>query len=368
MRIGIPKEIKTLESRVSLTPESVRSLTASGHEVFVETRAGVGSGFPDADYLAAEAQIVPAAADVFARAELIVKVKEPQLQECDLLGPQHVLFTYLHLAAVPEIARALCQSGCTAIAYETVTAPTGGLPLLKPMSAVAGRLAVQAGATALQKSQGGSGILISGAAGMAPAKVLILGAGVAGSNAATVALGLQADVTVVDHTLKNRERVAAELGPDLNTAAPEQIPELVTDADLIIGAALVAGASAPKLITRDMLRRMRPGSVLVDISIDQGGCFETSRPTTLAEPTFVVDGIVHYCVTNMPGDVPRTSTYALNHATLPFVQVLADKGWEQACQDDPHLANGLNISGGEIRHSAVEKALRAGAVDDNPPF
>jgi len=359
MRVGIPKEIKTLESRVGLSPESVRSLSASGHEVFVETQAGVGSGFPDADYVAAGAQIVPAAA-VFTCAELIVKVKEPQLHECKLLGPQHVLFTYLHLAAVPDIARALCHSGCTAIAYETVTAPEGGLPLLRPMSAVAGRLAVQAGATALQKSQGGSGILISGAAGMAPARVLILGAGVAGSNAATVALGLQADVTVVDRTQKNRERVAAELGADLKTAAPEQIPELVIDADLIVGAALVAGGTAPKLVARDMLQHMRPGSVLVDISIDQGGCFETSRPTTLAEPTFVIDGIVHYCVTNMPGDVPRTSTYALNHATLPFVQALANDGWEQACQDDPHLANGLNVRGGEICHPAVVEALQSG--------
>ena len=360
MLIGIPKEIKTLESRVGLSPESVRSLAASGHEIFVETQAGVGSGFPDADYVAAGAQIVPAAADVFASAELIVKVKEPQLQECEMLGPQHTLFTYLHLAAVPDIARALCLSGCTAIAYETVTAPTGGLPLLKPMSAVAGRLAVQAGATALQKSQGGSGILISGAAGMAPAKVLILGAGVAGSNAATVALGLQAGVTVADRTQANRERLAAELGSDLKTVAPEQIPELVTDADLIIGAALVAGASAPQLVTRDMLRRMRPGSVLVDISIDQGGCFETSRPTTLAEPTFVVDGIVHYCVTNMPGDVPRTSTFALNHATLPYVQALADKGWKQACEDDPHLADGLNVRAGEICYPAVAEALKSG--------
>ena len=357
MHIGVPKEIKVLESRVGLSPESVRSLTGAGHEVLVETRAGVGSGCPDADYVDAGAQIVTGAADVFARAELIVKVKEPQLSECKLLGPQHVLFTYLHLAAVPDIARALCQSGCTAIAYETVTAATGGLPLLKPMSAVAGRLAIQAGATALQKSQGGSGILISGAAGMAPAQVLILGGGVAGSNAATVALGLQADVTVVDHTPQNRERLMAELGPALQTAAPEQIPELAANADLIVGAVLVAGATAPKLITRDMLQGMRPGSVLVDISIDQGGCFETSRPTTLAEPTFVVDGIVHYCVTNMPGDVPRTSTYALNHATLPFVQALADRGWEQACKDDPHLADGLNVHAGEISHPAVAEAL-----------
>jgi alanine dehydrogenase len=348
MRIGVPTEIKVLESRVGLIPGSVRSLTDAGHEVFVQTQAGTGSGFPDADYLDAGAQIVPGADAVFERAELIVKVKEPQLVECELLRPHHVLFTYLHLAAVPDIARALCESGCTAIAYETVTAPTGGLPLLKPMSAIAGRVAVQAAATALQKSQGGSGILLSGASGMAPARVLILGAGVAGSNAAAVACGMQADVTVVDHTPRNRERLKAELGERLKTAAPEQIPELAVEADVIIGAALVSGAAAPKLITRDMLKHMRPGSVLVDISIDQGGCFETSRPTTLAEPTFVVDGIVHYCVTNMPGDVPRTSTCALNDVTLPFVMALADKGWEQACKDDPHLAAGVNVRGGEI--------------------
>jgi alanine dehydrogenase len=352
MRIGVPKEIKVLESRVGLIPDSVRALTDTGHEVYVQTQAGCGSGFKDADYLAAGAQIVPAADVVFAHAELIVKVKEPQLEECELLRPQHVLFTYLHLAGVPDIARALCQSGCTAIAYETVSSPMGGLPLLKPMSAIAGRMAIQVAATALQKSQGGSGILLSGAAGMAPARVLILGAGVAGSNAAAVALRLQADVTVVDRTLQNCERLRAELGVHLKTAAPEQIPELATEADVIIGAALIVGAAAPKLITRDMLRCMRSGSVLVDISIDQGGCFETSRPTTLTEPTFVVDGIVHYCVTNMPGDVPRTSTCALNHVTLPFVKALADKGWEQACKDDPHLAAGLNVCGGEICYSS----------------
>ena len=358
MRVGVPKEIKVLESRVGLSPESVRSLTSAGHAVFIETQAGVGSGCADADYIAAGAQIVAAANDVFVQAELIIKVKEPQLQECALLGPQHVLFTYLHLAAVPDIASALCESGCTAIAYETVTASTGGLPLLQPMSAVAGRVAVQAGATALQKSNGGSGILLGGAVGMSPARVLILGAGVAGSNAATIAVGMQADVTVVDRTPRNRERLRASLGDRLHTAGPEQIAELAVAADLIIGAALVAGAAAPKLITRELVRRMRPGSVLVDISIDQGGCFETSRPTTLAEPTFVVDGVLHYCVTNMPGDVPRTSTYALNSATLPFVQVLAEKGWEQACKDDPQLANGLNVHAGEIRHPAVAEALQ----------
>jgi alanine dehydrogenase len=346
MRIGVPKEIKVLESRIGLTPESVRTLTAAGHEVLVQSQAGTGSGFRNADYRDAGAQIVSTAVEVFAGAELIVKVKEPQLEECELLRPNHILFCFLHLAAVPDIARALCESGCTAIAYETVTASRGGLPLLTPMSAIAGRVAIQAGATALQKSQGGSGILMSGAPGMPPARVLILGAGVAGSNAAEVAAGMQADVTVVDPTPENRERLQAKLGERVKVAAPEQISELATAADLIIGAALVVGAAAPKLITRDMLRTLRPGSVLVDISIDQGGCFETSRPTTLAEPTFVVDGIVHYCVTNMPGDVPRTSTYALNHVTLPFVKALADKGWEQACKHDPHLAAGTNVCGG----------------------
>jgi alanine dehydrogenase len=356
MRIGVPKEIKVLESRVGLTPESVGALAGSGHAVLVQAGAGEGSGFTDAEYRAAGAQILPDAADVFAESQLIVKVKEPQLDECAMLGPQHVLFTYLHLAAVPDIARALCESGCTAIAYETVTAPAGGLPLLKPMSAVAGRLAVQAGATALQKSQGGSGILLSGAAGMEPARVLILGAGVAGGNAAEVAVAMQAAVTVIDRTPANFDRLRLRLVEQhgegfvrrLAAGHPGEIPELLSGADLVVGAVLVAGAAAPKLVTRAMLGAMRPGSVLVDIAIDQGGCFETSRPTTLAEPTYVVDGIVHYCVTNMPGDVPRTSTVALNHATLPFVQALAARGWEQACANDPHLASGVNVQGGKI--------------------
>jgi len=360
MKIGVPKEIKVLESRVGLGPESVRALTAAGHHVIVESEAGVGSGFSDADYTVAGARIAGSAGAVFDDAELIVKVKEPQLMECKLLRPDHILFTYLHLAAVPEIAHALLRSGCTAIAYETVTAPNGSLPLLQPMSAIAGRLAIQAGATALQKSHGGSGILLSGAAGVAPARVLIIGAGTAGSNAAAVALGMQAHVTVVDRTAKNLERIVSELGARLRTAAPEQIADLAPRADLIVGAALIAGARAPKLITRDMLSLMRPGSVLIDISIDQGGCFETSRPTTLADPTFIVDGIVHYCVTNMPGDVPRTSTYALNHATLPFVQALAARGWEQASADDPHLAAGLNVRAGKICHPAVAQALQMG--------
>lgn len=355
MRIGVPKEIKVLESRVGLTPESVQALTEAGHEVLVETGAGSGSGFGDDAYTRAGATIMQTAAEVFKAASLIVKVKEPQPEECRRLGPDHCIFTYLHLAAVPDIAQALIDSGCTAIAYETVTDEHGGLPLLKPMSAVAGRVAIQAGATALQKSQGGSGILISGAAGMPAAKVLVLGAGTVGSNAAEVALGMQAEVTVVDHTPANLERLQRQLGDRLATASPEAIPALVAEADLVIGAALARGAAAPKLITRDMLKTMRAGSVLVDISIDQGGCFETSKPTTLAEPTYVVDGIVHYCVTNMPGDVPRTSVYALNHATLPFVQALADKGWEQACADDPHLAAGVNVSGGEMRLDVLQR-------------
>jgi len=348
MRIGVPREIKVLENRVGLTPASVRALTARGHEVIVQTMAGAGSGFQDEDYRDAGARLVPTAADVFTAAELIVKVKEPQLDECALLRPHHVLFTFLHLAAVPAIAKSLCESGCTAIAYETVISPAGGLPLLRPMSAIAGRLAVQAGATALQKSQGGSGILLSGGAGMPQASVLILGAGVAGSNAAEVAVGMQAAVTVVDRMPANLTRLQAQLGERLQIAAPEQIPQRLPAADLVIGAVLVAGAAAPKLVTRAMLKTMRPGAVLVDIAIDQGGCFETSRPTTLAEPTFVVDGILHYCVTNMPGDVPRTSTHALNEVTVPFVLALAAKGWEKACSDDPHLAAGVNVRSGEL--------------------
>lgn len=347
MRIGVPTEIKVLESRVGLTPDSVGALTAAGHEVLVQSGAGERSGFSDAAYQEAGATIVADAPAVFAQGELIIKVKEPQLNECELLGAGHVLFTYLHLAAVPEIEQALRDSGCTAIAYETVTSPDGRLPLLEPMSAVAGRLAVQAGASALQKSQGGSGVLISGAAGMPPAEVLILGAGVAGRNAAEVAAGLGASVTILDRQPAKVRQLASQLGKQLHAIESAELAERVAKSDLVIGAALVAGKVAPQLVTRDMLRTMRPGSVVVDIAIDQGGCIETSRPTTLASPTFVEEGIVHYCVTNMPGDVPRTSTVALNHVTLPFVQALAAKGWRQACQDDPHLASGLSVQGGQ---------------------
>jgi len=357
MRIGVPREIKVLENRVGLTPASVRALTARGHEVIVQTMAGAGSGFQDADYRNAGARLVPTAADVFTAAELIVKVKEPQLDECALLRPHHVLFTFLHLAAVPAIARALCESGCTAIAYETVTSPAGGLPLLRPMSAIAGRLAVQAGATALQKSQGGSGILLSGGAGMPQASVLILGAGVAGSNAAEVAVGMQAAVTVVDRMPANLTRLQAQLGERLQIAAPEQIPQRLPAADLVIGAVLVAGAAAPKLVTRAMLKTMRPGAVLVDIAIDQGGCFETSHATTHADPTYVVDGIVHYCVANMPGAVPRTSAFALNNATLPFALAIADKGARQAMLDNPHLLAGLNVCNGKVTYEDVARDL-----------
>lgn len=357
MRIGVPTEIKPLESRVGLTPESVAALVAAGHELRIQSGAGMGSGFTDDEYRSAGGRLEPSARAVFEGSELIVKVKEPQLSECALLTPQHVIFCYLHLVAVPEVARALCDSGCTAIAYETVTSPEGGLPLLRPMSAIAGRLSIQVGAAALQKSQGGSGILMAAGAGMPAVRVLVIGAGVAGSNAAQVAHAMGAEVTIVDRSSASREKVRHKFGNAVTTAAPDAIAELVRDADLVIGAALIPGAAAPKVISLSMLKTMRPGSVLVDVSIDQGGCFETSRPTTLAESTFVVDGIVHYCVTNMPGDVPRTSTVALNRATLPYVQAIAGSGWVQACETDPHLARGVNVSEGRICNEAVAAAL-----------
>ena len=359
MKIGVPKEIKTLENRVGLIPASVQELTAAGHEVIVETLAGFGIGFGDTDYQDAGARITSDAASVFAEAELIVKVKEPQLEECRMLRPEQTLFTYLHLAADPAQATALCESGATAIAYETVTADDGSLPLLTPMSEVAGRMAVQVGATSLQKAHGGSGILLGGVPGVAPAKVVILGGGVAGSNAAQMAVGMQADVTVVDKSTKRLRELNAQFGSTLKTAYATNatVEKLALEADLVIGAVLVAGAEAPKLLSRDTIRKMQAGSVVVDISIDQGGCFATSIPTTHAKPTYVVDDVVHYCVTNMPGAVPRTSAFALNNVTLPFVKALADKGCEQACADDPHLANGLNVRAGKIMHPAVAEAL-----------
>jgi alanine dehydrogenase len=359
MRIGVPKEIKVHEYRVGLVPAGVRELVAAGHEVLVETGAGNGIGVDDAQYKAAGASIAGTAADVFARADMVVKVKEPQPVECAMLRPGQVLFTYLHLAADPQQAKGLMKSGATAIAYETVTAPNGSLPLLTPMSEVAGRMSIQVGAASLQKANGGFGILLGGVPGVQPAKVVILGGGVAGKHAAEIAVGMRADVTIVDRSLDRLRELSATFGASLLTAysTTETIERLVREADLVIGAVLVAGAAAPKLVTRAMLGTMKRGAVLVDISIDQGGCFETSRPTTHADPTFVVDGIIHYCVANMPGAVPRTSTFALTNATLPYVRALADFGWQAALKRDPGLAAGLNVHAGEITHEVVARDL-----------
>lgn len=359
MRVGVPKEIKNHEYRVGLTPAGVRELVKDGHEVFVQSSAGAGIGLDDSAYVAAGARIVPAAKDVFSSADLIVKVKEPQLAECKMLRSGQTLFTYLHLAADLDQAKALMASGATAIAYETVTAADGSLPLLTPMSEVAGRMSIQVGAACLQKANGGLGVLLGGVPGVPPAKVVILGGGVSGTNAAEMAVGMRADVTVVDRSLTRLRALDSTFGGKLKTSASttDAIEKLVTQADLVIGAVLVAGAAAPKLVTRDMVSRMKPGSVMVDISIDQGGCFETSRPTTHAEPTFVADGVVHYCVTNMPGAVARTSTFALTNATLPFVKALASRGIEQALAADPHLARGLNVHQGAIVYEAVARDL-----------
>ena len=359
MKIGVPKEIKTLEFRVGLRPSGVHELVADGHEVVVETNAGAGIGMSDADYEAAGATVLATPEDVFAAADMIVKVKEPQLNECAMLREDQVLFTYLHLAADPAQTEALVKSGTTAIAYETVTASDGTLPLLTPMSEVAGRLSIQAGAYALQKANGGSGILLGGVAGVAPAKVLVIGGGVAGANAADMAVGLGAEVTILDRSLPRLRQLEDIWGGRVRTiySTRHAVQDYTAEADLVVGAVLVAGAAAPKLVTAEDLKNMRPGSVMVDISIDQGGCFETSRPTTHAEPTYIVDDVVHYCVTNMPGAVPRTSTFALTNATLPFVKALANHGWREALIRDPHLANGLNVHAGNVNHEAVAKDL-----------
>jgi alanine dehydrogenase len=359
MRIGVPKEIKNNEFRVGMVPAGVRELTSAGHEVMVETGAGNGIGVDDAQYKAAGATIAATAAEVFQQGELIVKVKEPQPNECEMLRAGQVLFTYLHLAADPVQAKGLMKSGATAIAYETVTAPNGSLPLLTPMSEVAGRMSIQVGAASLQKANGGFGVLLGGVPGVEPAKVVILGGGVAGKHAAEMAVGLRADVTIVDRSLDRLRELSQTFGATLLTAysTTETIERLVREADLVIGAVLVAGAAAPKLVTRAMLSTMKRGAVLVDISIDQGGCFETSRPTTHADPTFVVDGVIHYCVANMPGAVPRTSTFALTNATLPYVRSLADLGWQAALKRDSGLAAGLNVHAGEITHDVVARAL-----------
>ena len=358
MRIGVPREIKVHEYRVGLVPAGVRELTAAGHEVMVETGAGEGIGLSDAEYRAAGAVIAPNAADIFAKAQLIVKVKEPQAVECQMLRSGQVLFTYLHLAADSAQARGLMASGATAIAYETVTR-NGALPLLTPMSEVAGRMSIQVGAACLQKANGGRGVLLGGVPGVPPAKVVILGGGVSGTHAAEMAVGLRADVTVVDRSVDRLRELSSTFGASLRTAysTAATIERLVREADLVVGAVLIAGAAAPKLVTRAMVATMQPGSVLVDISIDQGGCFETSHPTTHADPTFVVDGVVHYCVANMPGAVARTSTFALTNATLPYVRMLADLGWQAALKKDPGFAAGLNVHAGEITHEAVAQAL-----------
>ncbi len=359
MIVGVPTEIKDSERRVGLSPASVTELVAHGHDVLVEPGAGAGSGFLDDDYVVAGASLATDAADVFARAEMIVKVKEPQAAERALLRGDQTLFTYLHLAPDPDQAKDLMASGATCIAYETVTDSFGGLPLLAPMSQVAGRLAVQAGAHNLERPQGGSGILLGGVPGVPPAHVVVIGGGVVGSNAIEMAIGLGADVTVLDRNVHVLGELADRFGPALRTiySTRSALEEQVLAADLVIGAVLVKGAAAPKLVSADQVRRMRSGSVLADVAIDQGGCFETSRPTTHSEPTFVVDDVVHYCVANMPGAVPRTSTLALNNVTLPFVLALADLGPIEAMRRDPHLLNGLNVHDGDITEPAVAEAL-----------
>ena len=357
MLVGVPKEVKTKEHRVGLTPTSVRELVHHGHQVLVEHNAGHSIGLDDEDYRAAGAEIADAAADVFARADMVVKVKEPQPNECAMLREGQVLFTYLHLAPDPAQTKALVDSGVVAVAYETVTDHRGGLPLLSPMSEVAGRMSIQAGAHCLEMEQGGRGMLLGGVPGVPVGRVVILGGGVVGTNAARMAMGLEASVTIIDKNLHRLYDLDLQFGPMLNTifSTVETVEEYVLNADLVIGAVLLPGAAAPRLITRDMVAKMRRGSVLVDVAIDQGGCAETSRPTTHDEPTYMVDEVVHYCVSNMPGAVARTSTFALNNATLPFALALADKGWKQAMRDDAHVKAGLNVAGGEITYEAVAR-------------
>jgi len=359
MRVGVPKEIKVHEYRVGLTPASVAELVAAGHQVFVQAGAGDGIDCPDKAYQKAGAEILPDAPSVFKAADMIVKVKEPQPVEIELLEARHILFTYLHLAADKPQAEGLMKSGATCIAYETVTSRSGALPLLKPMSEVAGRMSVQVGAHYLEKEQGGRGVLLGGVPGVAPAKVAILGGGVSGVNAAQMATGMRADVTIYDINNDRLAELDMFFSSQIKTAYASRraIENAVAESELVIGAVLVPGAAAPKLVTRDMLKTMKRGSVLVDIAIDQGGCFETSHATTHADPVYEVDGIIHYCVANMPGAVARTSAFALNNATLPFALKIANLGAEEAMRQDPHLANGLNVSGGKIRHEAVAEAL-----------
>jgi alanine dehydrogenase len=359
MIVGTIKEIKNHEYRVGLTPESVHELNAHGHQVLVETGAGAGIGADDAEYRKAGAEIVATAAEIFARADMIVKVKEPQPQERAMLREGQVLYTYLHLAPDPDQTRDLIKSKAVCIAYETVTDASGGLPLLKPMSQVAGRMSIQAGATALEKANGGRGVLLGGVPGVLPAKVAVIGGGVVGFNAAQMAAGLGADVTILDRSPEVLEKLGIYFEARAKTRFSNRanVAECVAEADLVIGAVLIPGAAAPKLVTADMLKTMKKGAVLVDVAIDQGGCFETSHATTHAEPTYVVDDIVHYCVANMPGAVARTSTYALNNVTLPHALRIADLGWKEALRRDPHLLNGLNVWNGHVTYEAVAHDL-----------
>ncbi len=359
MRIGVPTEIKVHEYRVGLMPASVRELASAGHSVLVQAGAGNGVGCSDADYVAAGASIAADAAAVFAGSDMVVKVKEPQPAECRLLRPGQLLFTYLHLAADREQAEGLMRSGATAIAYETVTSPDGSLPLLVPMSEVAGRMSIQVGALYLQKALGGHGVLLGGVPGVPAAKVVVIGGGVAGTHAAEMAHGLRADVTIIDRSLPRLRALEAHFGGSVHTlySTADSIERAVVDADLVVGSVLVPGAAAPKLVTEEMIKRMRPGSVVVDIAIDQGGCFATSRPTTHADPVYVQHGVTHYCVTNMPGAVARTSAQALNNATLPYVRALADHGWQKAVAADAGLRNGLTVHEGRVVHPVVARDL-----------
>ena len=359
MIVGVPKEIKNHEYRVGLTPPSVRELTSRGHQVLVQKNAGAEIGLADEQYIAAGAQMIDTAKEIFARAEMIVKVKEPQPGECAMLGEGQILYTYLHLAPDPEQTAALVKSGAVCIAYETITGAGGGLPLLAPMSEVAGRMAIQAGAAHLEKSKGGMGLLLGGVPGVAAGHIVIIGAGVVGTNAMQMAVGTGARVTVLDKSIDRLRQLDLVYGNRISTqySNAQSIEEAVLSADLVIGGVLVPGAAAPKLVTRDMISRMKPGAVVVDVAIDQGGCFETSHATTHADPTYVVDGVVHYCVANMPGAVARTSTFALNNATIGHAVALASKGWQKALADDPHLRNGLNVCKGKVTYEAVARDL-----------
>jgi len=359
MLVGVPKEIKNHEYRIGLTPDGVGELLRGGHQVLIEKDGGTAVGFTDQDYAAAGAEISSTADEIFQRADMIVKVKEPQPDECRKLRPGQILFTYLHLAPDPEQARLLLESGASCVAYETVTSAAGGLPLLAPMSEVAGRMAVQAGCHSLEKAQGGSGVLLGGVPGVEPARVLVIGGGVVGVNAARMAAGLGADVTIVDRSIARLKELDALYGTQMKTlfSTRDAIERHALQADLIVGAVLIPGAAAPKLISREQVAAMKPGAVLVDVAIDQGGCFETSRATTHEDPCYTVDGVVHYCVANMPGGVARTSTLALTNATLPYVQTLASKGLKNALATDRHLRDGLNVHKGQMTHHAAAEAL-----------